>query len=143
MKATAAEPGLPLDARAASGAGAAPSEVGLTFRRLWRLKWGLAATVLLLLIIASAVLAPWVAPKDPLTVDIRHRLVAPAWMAGGTRDNILGTDQVGRDLFSRVVYGGRVSLVVGVAAVLISASIGVLLGLGAGYIAARAPTSSS
>jgi ABC-type dipeptide/oligopeptide/nickel transport system permease subunit len=140
VKATLAEPGLPLEARASADVGAAPSDVRLTVRRLWRLKWGLAATVLFLLIVASAVLAPWVAPKDPLELDIRHRLAPPAWMAGGTRDNLLGTDQVGRDLFSRVVYGGRVSLVVGVAAVLISASIGVLLGLGAGYVAGRTDT---
>ena len=137
MKATTAEPGLSVDARTASGAAAGSSEAGVTLRRLWRLKWGLAAAGLLLLVIASAVLAPWVAPKDPLAVDIRHRLAPPAWMAGGTRENLLGTDQVGRDLLSRVVYGGRVSLVVGVTAVLISASLGVLLGLGAGYVAGR------
>ena len=137
MKAATVDPGLPLDARAASGAAARPSEARVTLRRLWRLKWGLAATGLLLLIVASAVLAPWITPKDPLAVDIRHRLAPPSWMAGGTRDNVLGTDQVGRDLLSRVVYGGRISLVVGVAAVLISASLGVLLGLGAGYVGGR------
>jgi ABC-type dipeptide/oligopeptide/nickel transport system permease subunit len=141
VKTATVEPDLPLDAHAvASGAAAGPSDLELTLRRLWRLKWGLAATGLFLLIVASAVLAPWVTPKDPLAVDIRHRLAPPAWMAGGTVENVLGTDQVGRDLLSRVVYGGRVSLVVGVAAVLISASLGVLLGLGAGYLAGRTDT---
>jgi len=74
-----------------------------------------------------------IAPHDPLTVDIRHRLSPPAWMDRGTAEHLLGTDQVGRDLLARMIYGGRVSLVVGVAAVLISATIGVLLGLAAGY----------
>ena len=97
---------------------------------------GPAAAALLLLIIASRRPRPRVAPKDPFAVDVRHCL-APAWMTGGTLENVLGTDQVGRDLLSRIVYGGRVSLVVGVAAVLISASVGVLLGLGAGYVAGR------
>jgi ABC-type dipeptide/oligopeptide/nickel transport system permease subunit len=138
VKATTAETGLPLDSRGARGAGGAPSDLGLTLARLWRLKWGLAATALFLVIVASAVLAPWLASHDPLTVNIRHRLAPPAWMAGGTPENLLGTDQVGRDLLSRVVYGGRVSLVVGVTAVLISASLGVLLGLGAGYLGGRA-----
>jgi len=54
-------------------------------------------------------------------------------MEGGSPEHLLGTDQVGRDLLARMMYGGRVSLVVGVGAVLISATIGVLLGLGAGY----------
>ena len=103
------------------------------WRRLLRLRWGVAAAGILLLIIASAALAPWIAPHDPLALDIRHRLSPPAWMAGGTADHLLGTDQVGRDLLARVIHGGRVSLVVGVAAVLMSATIGVLLGLGAGY----------
>jgi ABC-type dipeptide/oligopeptide/nickel transport system permease subunit len=137
VKATTVEPGLPLDARTAPVTVTALSERQLAVRRLWRLKWGLAATGLLLVIIASAVLAPWVVPKDPFAVDVRHRLAPPAWMAGGTPENLLGTDQVGRDLLSRVIYGGRISLVVGVAAVLISASLGVLLGLGAGYVAGR------
>ena len=105
--------------------------------RLWRLKWGLAATVLMLLIVASALLAPWLAPYDPLIVDIQHRLAPPAWMDGGTSRHLLGTDQIGRDLLSRMIYGGRVSLIVGVAAVLLSATIGVLTGLAAGYLGPR------
>jgi peptide/nickel transport system permease protein len=106
-------------------------------RRLWRFKWGLLAAAVLLLIVASAVAAPWIAPYSPVTVDIQHRLGPPAWMDGGTRAHLLGTDQIGRDLLSRVIYGGRVSLVIGVTAVLISSTIGVLLGLAAGYFAGR------
>jgi ABC-type dipeptide/oligopeptide/nickel transport system permease subunit len=106
---------------------------GAAWRRLLRLRWGLFAAGLLLLIVLISVFAPLVAPHDPLAVDIRHRLSPPAWMDRGTPDHLLGTDPVGRDLLSRMIYGGRVSLVVGVAAVLLSASIGVLLGLAAGY----------
>jgi ABC-type dipeptide/oligopeptide/nickel transport system permease subunit len=106
--------------------------------RLWRLKWGVLAAGVMLVIVASTALAPWVVTHDPLAVNIRHRLAPPAWMEGGTAAHLLGTDQVGRDLLSRMVYGGRVSLVVGVAAVVISASIGVMLGLTAGYFGARA-----
>jgi ABC-type dipeptide/oligopeptide/nickel transport system permease subunit len=106
-------------------------------RRLLRLRWGLFAAAVLGLIVASAVLAPWVSPHDPLAVNIRHRLAPPAWMEGGAVAHLLGTDQVGRDLLSRMIYGGRVSLVVGVGAVALSASIGVLLGLGAGYFGGR------
>jgi len=108
------------------------------FQQLRRLRWGLAAAVILAVIVASAVFAPWISPHDPLTVNIRHRLAPPAWMAGGTPAHLLGTDPVGRDLLSRVIYGGRVSLVVGVSAVFLSATIGVLLGLGAGYFGGRA-----
>jgi peptide/nickel transport system permease protein len=104
-----------------------------TWRRLARLRWGVGAAGVLLLIIATAVFAPLIAPYDPLAVDIRHRLSPPAWMDHGTAEHLLGTDQVGRDLLARMIYGGRVSLVVGVASVIISATIGVLLGLGAGY----------
>ena len=109
----------------------------VVLRRLWRLKWSMFAALMMLLIVASAVFAPVVAPHGPLDVNIRHRLAPPAWMEGGTPAHLLGTDQIWRDLLSRVIYGGRVSLLVGVAAVLISASLGVLLGLGAGYFRGR------
>ena len=105
----------------------------VTWRRLARLRWGVGAAGVLLLIIVTTVFAPLISPYDPLAVDIRHRLSPPAWMEHGTAEHVLGTDQVGRDLLARMIYGGRVSLLVGVAAVVISATIGVLLGLGAGY----------
>lgn len=136
MKAVSAPGEVDLVALGEAGA-AAPVARRATLRRLLRLRWGLAAGGVLLMIVASAVLAPWVSPHDALAVNIRHRLAPPAWMEGGTAQHLLGTDQVGRDLLSRVIYGGRVSLVVGVTAVLLSATIGVLFGLGAGYFGRR------
>jgi ABC-type dipeptide/oligopeptide/nickel transport system permease subunit len=117
---------------------AAAPEAGAPIRsRLLRLRWGLAASAILLLVVATAIFAPQISPHDPLSVNIRHRLAPPAWMEGGAPEHLLGTDQVGRDLLSRIIYGGRVSLVVGAGAVLIAATIGVLLGLGAGYFGGR------
>jgi len=108
-----------------------------SLRRLWRLKWGLAAALVLLLIVLVTLAAPWLAPYNPVEVDIRHRLGPPAWMEGGKTDHWLGTDQIGRDLLSRMIYGGRVSLLIGVTAVAISSTIGVLLGLAAGYFGSK------
>ncbi|MGH7311380.1 MAG: ABC transporter permease, partial [Candidatus Rokuibacteriota bacterium] len=136
MKATAANRGVALPAPGGD-ATAAASRGRVLLRRARRLKWGIGAAAVLLLIVAGAILAPALAPHDPLSVDIRRRLVPPVWMAGGSPANLLGTDQVGRDLLSRILYGGRVSLVVGVLAVLISSTIGVLLGLGGGYFRGR------
>jgi len=136
MKAVSAETKVDL-AGLGEAQALAVDERGASLRRLGRLRWGLAAAGVLLVIVASAVLAPWIVPHDPLAVNIRHRLAPPAWMEGGDARHFLGTDQVGRDLVSRVIYGGRVSLVIGVTAVLLSTSIGVLLGLGAGYFGGR------
>jgi peptide/nickel transport system permease protein len=109
----------------------------ILLRRAWRLKWGLGAAVFLAVVVALTALAGSVAPHDPLAVNIRHRLAPPAWMQGGARAHLLGTDQVGRDVLSRIIHGGRVSLAVGVGAVLVSATIGVGLGLVAGYFGGR------
>ena len=136
MKAASAEPAVELAAMPSVGLTAAESRHA-ALRRLLRLRWGLAAAAVLLLIVLVTLLAPWIAPHDPLSVNIRHRLGPPAWMEGGVRAHLLGTDPVGRDLLSRMIYGGRVSLLVGVSAVILSATIGVLLGLAAGYFGAR------
>jgi len=114
-----------------------PGSGRATLNRLLRLRWGLAASAVFVLIVACSALAPWIAPHDPLAVNIRHRLGPPAWMEGGARAHLLGTDPVGRDLLSRMIYGGRASLVIAVAAVILSATLGVMLGLGAGYVGGR------
>jgi len=116
---------------------ASPDTAGARWQRLRRLRWGVGGAALFLGIVLTSVFAPWISPHDPVTVDIRHRMAPPAWMEGGARAHILGTDQIGRDLLSRVIWGGRVSLLVGVSAVLLSSTIGVLFGLAAGYFGAE------
>jgi peptide/nickel transport system permease protein len=119
---------------------AARPSLHVSARRLWRLKWGLAAAIVLAAIVGSAIFAAWIAPHDPIDVDIRHRLAPPMWMDGGHADHVLGTDQIGRDLLARMIYGGRVSLVVGVGAVALATTLGVFLGLTAGYFGGRTDT---
>ena len=96
-------------------------------RTLFGRKIVLAATVILLLIILSAVFASVISPYDPNAISIRERSQGP----GAT--HLLGTDEYGRDVLSRIIYGGRVSLVVGVLAVVIACVIGTLMGMVAGY----------
>src|ERR1700735_3429323 len=85
------------------------------------------ATICLVLIIASAILAPWLAPHDP-------QLLAPALrLRPASAQFLLGTDGYGRDVLSRILYGGRISLLIGVGAALISIGIGLLIGLVSGF----------
>jgi ABC-type dipeptide/oligopeptide/nickel transport system permease subunit len=87
----------------------------------------------MLLIVLVAVMAPLVAPHDPYAGELVNRLKPPAWMPGGSSDYLLGTDQVGRDTLSRLIYGAQVSLAAGFLAMVISVLIGVPLGVLAGY----------
>jgi len=89
--------------------------------------------VLVVPIVLVAIFAPLLTPVDPNAIDLAHRLAPPAWSAGGTSSHLLGTDHLGRDMLSRVIYGARVSLVVGGLAVLGAGLIGVTIGLLAGY----------
>jgi len=86
----------------------------------------------LLILVLSAVFADYLAPADPYRQSLRGRLDAPAWL-GGTTGALLGTDQLGRDILSRILFGSRVSLLVGFTAVIIGGLLGSLLGLVAGY----------
>jgi len=88
----------------------------------------------LLVVVLAATFAPLVSPYDPIRQSLRERLKAPAWFPEeGRQRHLLGTDQLGRDILSRVIYGSRISLVVGFAAVLIGGAIGGLLGVISGY----------
>ena len=105
--------------------------------RLWRLlrrdRAGMAGFVIVLGVIATALFAPWIAPYGPTEGDFMAARLPPAWMDGGSTAHLLGTDQLGQDVFSRIVYGTRVSLLVGGLGALLAVTIGVTLGLLAGY----------
>ena len=85
-------------------------------------------------VIAIAILAPWLAPYPPNLTDNTVFLAPPAWQIGGSSAHFLGTDAIGRDLLSRLIFGARLSLVIGLAVVVISVVAGTLLGLLAGYV---------
>ena len=105
-------------------------------RMLGHRSFVIAGTVLGVMIVL-AIAAPLVAPYDPYAQDLSHRLVPPAFMEGGSWANPLGTDALGRDYLSRVIYGARVSLLIGVLTALMSGIIGAALGVTAGYFGGR------
>jgi peptide/nickel transport system permease protein len=102
-------------------------------RSLWKSKAAVFGSTIVLAVAFCALGAPFLALHDPNEQSLRRRLIPPAWAGKGTWEYPLGTDHLGRDIFSRAIYGSRVSLTVGFSAVLISGTLGVLLGLIAGY----------
>ena len=93
--------------------------------------------ILLFLMVIPAVFAPWVAPYDPYNGSLYSRLTPPVWQDGGTMEHILGTDKLGRDMLSRIIYGARVSLTVSLIAIFVGGIIGTTLGLISGYFGGR------
>ncbi len=102
-----------------------------TFRQLMRRPGPLVAQVFLTVLALAALFAPVVAPYDPDQLDIPNRFATPSW------SHLLGTDDLGRDLFSRLIYGARVSLVVCIAVIAIAMAIGLVVGLISGYAGGR------
>ena len=84
-----------------------------------------------------AVLAPWITPYDAFAQDLTMRMIPPAFMEGGRPDHLFGTDQLGRDYLSRLIYGARISMLIGVASVITSGLIGITLGMLGGFIGGR------
>jgi peptide/nickel transport system permease protein len=99
---------------------------GLNLRLWLPLAW-------LSLLLAAALLAPWIAPQDPLAQDLMLERLPPAWLAGAEPGYLLGTDSLGRDVLSRLIYGTRIALLVSVTAAFSAAVIGSALGLLAGF----------
>jgi len=94
---------------------------------------GLIGLTILSVAAALALFAPWIAPHPPSQVNLTARLLPPFWVEGGQISYPLGTDNVGRDVLSRIIYGAQVSLSVGAGAVVIGAFVGSLIGILAGY----------
>jgi peptide/nickel transport system permease protein len=92
-----------------------------------------ALTLLMFLLVIPAVLAPQVAPYDPIQGSLSKRLKPPAWQQGGTIEHLLGTDKLGRDNLSRIIHGARVSLIVSLVAIFVGGVIGTGLGMISGY----------
>ena len=110
------------------------SDVGYSFRTS---PVAIVAALIAFVCIFCSVFAGWVAPHDPFNLaalELGDARLPPAWEEAGTRKYLLGTDDQGRDILSALIYGARISLVVGVVSVLLSVFVGVLLGLLAGFL---------
>lgn len=89
--------------------------------------------IVIIIYFLMAVFAPFIAPHSPISGDLMNRLAPPVWLEGGSWNHILGADEQGIDLLSRIIYGTRISIAVGLLATTISVAVGTVLGLLAGY----------
>jgi len=106
-------------------------------RRMMSHKGFIVGGIMVLLIFLMAVFAPVIAPHDPFHQDLSLRMIPPVWNEKGTWNYPLGTDNLGRDYLSRLVYGCRISLLIGFSCMMIAAVIGAMLGLTAGYFGGK------
>ena len=90
------------------------------WRKLAKNPLAVVGALILAVVIGAAVAAPWVAPHDPAKQSLIRRFTPPVWAEGGNANYVLGTDQVGRDILSRMIHGARISLIVGVLAMVVS-----------------------
>src|SRR5262245_16441786 len=125
---------LPTASLAYEGAAASVGSDSRAWRKFTRNPAALLGMLILVVVVGAAVAAPWITPHDPAKQSLIRRFTPPVWAPGGNPAYLLGTDQVGRDILSRIVHGARVSLVVGVLAVVVSVLVGVSLGLVSGFV---------
>lgn len=102
-------------------------------KRLLKSPTGLVGLLIVFLAVLIAVFAPVLSPYDPALTNPIDRLIPPAWLEGGSSKYILGTDNLGRDILSRLLFGSRISIMVGISAVALAGTIGMFFGLIAGY----------
>jgi peptide/nickel transport system permease protein len=102
---------------------------------LARMPWVSFSIIVVLMV--AAILAPFIAPHSPTEQSLPDKLLPPAWQEGGSTKHLLGTDTLGRDVLSRLLYGARVSLTVAAAALLAGGGVGLALGIVAGYAGGR------
>ena len=114
-----------------------PTPGAILRRRIFGHGGFILGAIVLVLILAMALLAPVLAPHDPYNQQLSDRLINPIWHADGTWIHPLGTDSMGRDYLSRLIYGARISLLIGLSAMLISGIIGSTIGVLAGYFGGK------
>jgi len=104
-------------------------------RSIWALRQYpvLPIFILMVVLVIPAIFAELIAPYDPVENSLRNRLLPPFWMEGGGFDHILGTDKVGRDILSRLIYGSRVSVIIASISIVVGGLIGTSLGIIGGY----------
>ena len=132
MTTTFAVPGLP---KAEDIVGPTPGQQ--LRRRIFGHRGVMIGGGVLTVIVLMAALAPVLAPGDPYEQDLLARLAKPIWMAKGTWEHPLGTDKLGRDYVTRLMYGAQISLLIGIVAAAISGIIGTVMGVAAGYFGGR------
>ncbi|MFL2815121.1 MAG: ABC transporter permease [Candidatus Puniceispirillales bacterium] len=113
------------------------TDIGYSFRKS---KIAILSTVVFLIIVLTSMFASIVAPYnpfDPASISLMDAFTPPAWSEGGSSSFILGTDQQGRDMFSTMIYGSRISLTVGFASIIFALVLGVSLGITSGYLGGR------
>ena len=128
---TGSEMGLGADAVLNTRRRATPARI--LFKRWRRSPVGIAGSLMVLFVVLTALMAPVIAPYNPAEHHRKERFTPPSWLEEGKPEYVLGTDQLGRDILSRILYGSRVSVLVGVSAASIGGLLGAILGLIAGY----------
>lgn len=132
--------GTPLEERGLTALGAAQTSkrrMPRALRGLLQNRLAVVSVIILTMIVFAAVAAPLLSDQDPRKGVILASKKPPAWAADGSSANLLGTDALGRDIYTRVLHGARISLIVGITAVLIAGAIGITLGLISGYYGGR------
>lgn len=116
-----------------------PTPMQMLRRRVFRHQGLMIGSVVLLIVVFLAIFAPLLAPHDPYAQDLMARMKPPVFL-GGSWEHPLGTDLLGRDFLSRLLYGARISLTIGIVAAFISGIIGTTMGVAAGYFGGRTDT---
>src|SRR5690554_1934609 len=114
-----------------------PHHFQVALREFWREykknRMAVAGIFIVGIFVLIGIFSPWLILHDPNEQDIFNRFQPPVWMEGGSWEYPLGTDELGRDLYSRIIYGSRVSLALGMAVAFFATTVGVLMGLVSGY----------
>lgn len=114
-----------------------PNAATMLARRILGHRSFMVAAIIMAALILTAIFAPLLAPHDPLDQVLTRRLIPPIWAEKGQWEHLLGTDMMGRDYLSRMIYGARVSLLIGFCAMMISGVLGTVMGVCAGYFGGR------